>query len=110
MAPPDEARPDRDHEREPGDAPLLDVDPLAIELGERFRAAGFELAIVGGSVRDVLIGRPPTHELDFATDAKPDQTLRVIQGWAGRRYLQGVRFGTVGATKDGTRIDRKSVV
>ena len=105
MAPPDEARPDRDHEREPGDAPLLDVDPLAIELGERFRAAGFELAIVGGSVRDVLIGRPPTHELDFATDAKPDQTLRVIQGWAGRRYLQGVRFGTVGSTKDGTRIE-----
>jgi poly(A) polymerase len=105
MAPPDEARPDALHQGDARDALLLDVDPLAIELGERFRAAGFQLAIVGGSVRDHLMGRPPRGEFDFATDAHPEQTLRVIQGWAERRFLQGVRFGTVGATKEGKQFE-----
>ena len=92
-----------------GDAPgpagaLLDVHPLAIELGERFRAAGHRLYLVGGAVRDTVLQRPHD-ELDFATDARPEQTLAVIQGWAERRYLQGIRFGTVGAWKDGHALE-----
>jgi poly(A) polymerase len=94
MAPPDRAGPA---------AALIDVPPLTIELGERFRAAGFQLFLVGGWVRDMLLQRPEEHrfDFDFATDAKPEETLSVLRGWADRRYLEGVRFGTVGAKKDG---------
>src|SRR5439155_14410337 len=77
----------------------LDVDPQAKELGERFRDAGFQLYLVGGAVRARFLGGTGP-ELDFATDAKPDETIRVLRGWADRHYLQGVRFGTVGARKD----------
>ncbi len=87
----------------PQGAALL-VDPLAVELGERFRTGGFQLFLVGGTVRDVLLGRQQV-DFDFATDAKPEVTLRLIQGWAERRYVQGIRFGTVGGTKDGHRIE-----
>jgi len=91
MPPPDESL----------SGPLLQVDPLAVELGERFRTHGFQLYLVGGSVRDQLLQRSsPVPDLDFATDARPDETIRVLQGWATHRYLQGVRFGTVGARKD----------
>jgi poly(A) polymerase len=79
--------------------PLLEVDPLALELGERFVAAGLQLYLVGGAVRDLLLQRPPTGELDFATDARPEDTLRVLQGWAEAKYLQGIAFGTVGARR-----------
>jgi poly(A) polymerase len=83
---------------------LLDVDPLAVELGERFRTAGFELCLVGGSVRDLILQRP-REDLDFATDAKPEQTIRLIHGLAERRYLQGIRYGTVGARVRGHDIE-----
>jgi len=78
----------------------IDVDPLARELGERFAAAGFELYLVGGVVRDAVLGRA-SPDLDFATSAKPHETTRLLQGWADNRYHVGVRFGTVGARKDG---------
>jgi poly(A) polymerase len=91
--------PGREHD--PSTGPLLDVDPLAVELGERFTAAGFRLYLVGGSVRNLVLGKPsPADDLDFATDARPEDTVRVLQGWADYRYLQGMRFGTVGARKD----------
>jgi poly(A) polymerase len=94
----------------PPDAPgtvgaKLDVDPITVELGERFRDAGFQLHLVGGAVRDLLLGRSVGEEFDFATDARPEQTLAVLRGWAERRYLQGIRFGTVGAWKRGIRLE-----
>ena len=79
---------------------MLDVDPLAKELGERFNAAGFELYLVGGVVRDAMLGRT-SPDMDLATSAKPHETTRVLQGWADNRYHVGVRFGTVGARKGG---------
>jgi poly(A) polymerase len=82
----------------------LEVPPLARDLGERFAAAGHELYLVGGSVRDMFLGRAAP-DLDFATSAHPTETTRVLRGWADRRYLVGVRFGTVGALKDGRRIE-----
>jgi poly(A) polymerase len=78
----------------------LDIDPVAKELGERFAAAGFELYLVGGAVRDAMLGRS-SPDLDLATSARPHETTRVLQGWADNRYHVGVRFGTVGARKDG---------
>jgi poly(A) polymerase len=90
--------------RSPGTEPpsrsIVDVDALTRELGERFRAAGHELHLVGGAVRDRFL-RPEVEpvELDLATDATPQQTVTVLQGWADSRYVQGARFGTVGARK-----------
>ncbi len=77
---------------------MIDVDPVARELGERFNAAGFELYLVGGVVRDAMLGRS-SPDMDLATSAKPHETTKVLQGWADNRYHVGVRFGTVGARK-----------
>jgi poly(A) polymerase len=96
MAPPDAPG--------PGGA-TLDVDPLAVELGERFRTAGYQLHLVGGAVREMLMGHAPRGEFDFATDAKPEETVRILQGWAEWRKLVGIRFGTVGASKDGRELE-----
>jgi poly(A) polymerase len=99
-----QAMPGRDRDSSAG--ALLDVDPLAIELGDRFRSAGFHLYLVGGGVRDIILGRgDPDSDLDFATDARPEETIRILQGWADHRYLQGVRFGTVGARRGDRRIE-----
>jgi poly(A) polymerase len=78
----------------------LEIDPVAKELGDRFQAAGHELYLVGGAVRDLVMGRDAP-DTDFATDATPAETSRLLQGWADARYLVGVRFGTVGARRHG---------
>ncbi len=83
---------------------VLDVPTLAKELGERFVEAGYELYLVGGSVRDIVRGKP-FPDWDFCTSAHPTETTRVLRGWADRQYLIGVAFGTVGALKDGHRIE-----
>lgn len=85
-------------------ASLADVHPLARELGERFRAAGHELYLVGGSVRDALLHRDHL-DLDFATDAHPQETVKTLRGWTRRQYLQGVRFGTVGTVKNNVHVE-----
>jgi poly(A) polymerase len=79
--------------------PLLDdTAPLA----ERFAAAGHRLYLVGGSVRDAILGRSlEGRDLDFTTDARPDDIEAVLRGWADSIWDQGRRFGTIGARKDG---------
>ncbi|MDQ3887285.1 MAG: CCA tRNA nucleotidyltransferase [Actinomycetota bacterium] len=85
---------------------LLSIAPLADELADRFAAAGHQLYLVGGSVRDVLLGRRPNGEhaadLDFTTDARPEQTQAILAGWADAVWDTGIAFGTVGAAKGGT--------
>jgi poly(A) polymerase len=84
----------------------LEIDPLAKELGDRFQASGHELYLVGGVVRDLVIGRlTPVTNFDFATDALPAETSRLLRGWAEAQYLVGVRFGTVGARRHGTLLE-----
>ena len=89
---------------EPEPAATLDVPAVAKELGERFTSAGHELYLVGGSVRDMVLGRVAP-DLDLTTNAHPTQTTQLLRGWAERQYLVGVRFGTVGAQKDGQRLE-----
>jgi poly(A) polymerase len=91
----------------PSEAPgaTLPVDPLAVELGERFRTAGYQLYLVGGAVRELLMGHASRGEFDFATDARPEETVRILQGWAEWRKLVGIRFGTVGAGRDGRQFE-----
>jgi poly(A) polymerase len=72
--------------------------PVADELGLRFAAAGHELALVGGPVRDALLRRP-NHDLDFTTDAHPQRILELIEGWADAVWTIGIEFGTVGLRK-----------
>lgn len=76
------------------------LDPL----GERFAAAGYELALVGGSVRDALLGRAMP-DLDFTTDARPEAIEELIVGWADAHWDIGRRFGTIGMLKDGLQIE-----
>jgi len=85
-------------------AELLRVSPVADELGRRFASAGHELHLVGGSVRDALLGRLGD-DLDFCTDAHPDQTLRIVRGWAEAIWETGREFGTIGVQRDGLRLE-----
>ncbi|SNS97576.1 poly(A) polymerase [Micrococcales bacterium KH10] len=72
--------------------------PVAVELGEVFAAEGFELALVGGPVRDALLARDVT-DLDFATSASPDDTERLLAAWGDAHWDIGKEFGTIGAMR-----------
>ena len=78
---------------------LDDVRPLA----ERFVGAGHGVYLVGGIVRDLVLGRVrPGADLDLTTDALPDQTMALLSGWADAVWTQGRAFGTIGARKGDT--------
>ena len=72
--------------------------PEVAEIGRLFVRHGYELALVGGPVRDVLLGQQPG-DLDLTTDATPDQVLTIASGWADRTWEVGIAFGTVGLRK-----------
>ncbi|QEU86680.1 CCA tRNA nucleotidyltransferase [Streptomyces viridosporus T7A] len=78
---------------------LLRVAPVADDLARRFQEAGFSLALVGGSVRDALLGRLG-NDLDFTTDARPQDVLKIVRPWADAVWEVGIAFGTVGAQKE----------
>lgn len=73
-------------------------------LGEAFVAAGHELAIVGGPVRDALLGREG-NDLDFATDARPDDILAIVTPLSTARWDIGRAFGTIGALIAGAQVE-----
>ena len=78
---------------------LRDRAPQAFELAAQFKAAGFRLALVGGPVRDSLLGRLG-NDLDFTTNARPDDTKKILKKWATDVWDVGIKFGTIGAKKD----------
>ncbi|MDQ1465135.1 MAG: poly(A) polymerase [Actinomycetota bacterium] len=80
------------------------ASPVVDELGELFAHAGHELALVGGSVRDALLGRLG-NDLDFATSARPDEVLRITKGWRDSQWETGIAFGTVGLLKYGLHLE-----
>ena len=79
--------------------------PVLRELGSAFDAAGHELFLVGGSVRDAVLGRLNSPDLDFTTDARPDQVQQAVRGWADAIWDTGIEYGTVGVGKDGYRLE-----
>ena len=81
-----------------------ELPKVAVELGQIFAAAGFELALVGGWVRDAILRRNGA-DLDFTTNARPDEIMTLIEPWADTTWDVGVRFGTVGAVRHGERVE-----
>jgi len=77
--------------------PILDqVSPVA----ERFEADGHRLYLVGGIVRDLVLGRPTDKsDLDLTTDARPEEVKAILAPWADSVWNQGEAFGTIGARK-----------
>jgi len=84
-------------------APILDeVRPLA----DRFGASGHRLYLVGGIVRDLMVGDDLVEpDLDFTTDATPAETRELVAGWADSVWTQGERFGTIGCSRDGRDLE-----
>jgi poly(A) polymerase len=78
---------------------LAGISPLVAELGALFAAAGYELALVGGPVRDVFLGRQ-SQDLDLTTDARPERIQEITSSWADQSWTIGIDFGTVGLRKD----------
>ncbi len=81
------------------------------DLSDRFRAAGHTLYLVGGSVRDAIVADPVPgaadvdRDLDFTTDARPDQIEALLRGWADAVWTQGKRFGTIACIRAGQRYE-----
>ena len=88
---------------------LVDLTPVLGLVGERFTAAGHEVHLVGGSVRDALLaagsGVGRIGDLDLTTSATPEQTLAVLDGLASSTWNTGIAFGTVGAEVRGERLE-----
>ncbi|MFI9847219.1 CCA tRNA nucleotidyltransferase [Nonomuraea sp. NPDC051941] len=80
------------------------IAPVADELGRLFAAQGHELALVGGPVRDLLLGRIG-NDLDLTTDARPERVLELVRDWADSVWTIGIDFGTVGLRKGGWLIE-----
>ena len=76
-------------------AVLQEITPLA----ERFAAAGHRLYLVGGPVRDLLLGEVVHDDLDFTTDARPPAIKAALDGWVDALWTQGEKFGTIGAKR-----------
>ena len=85
-------------------ASLIKRAPLASSLAQSFAAQGFRLALVGGPVRDALLGRLG-NDLDFTTDARPDVTKKILQGWAENVWDTGIEFGTVAGKRGDTTVE-----
>jgi poly(A) polymerase len=85
-------------------ADLIDVPEDALRLGRLFADAGHELHLVGGTVRDALMRRP-SEDLDFATDARPEQVLEIVKPLSSSVWTTGIEFGTVGVQVRGSRCE-----
>ncbi|HEX4728520.1 MAG TPA: CCA tRNA nucleotidyltransferase [Jatrophihabitans sp.] len=75
---------------------LVPIPATAARLADRFAEAGHQLYLVGGPVRDALMGRP-VNDLDFTTDATPDQVQGLLVGLASTVWTTGIQYGTIGA-------------
>ncbi len=82
----------------------LAENPVVRILADAFAGAGFDLAVVGGPVRDALLGRV-THDLDFTTNARPDDILRLVKPLATAHWDIGREFGTIGARVHGEQVE-----
>ncbi|WP_104105108.1 CCA tRNA nucleotidyltransferase [Nocardioides sp. 616] len=85
-------------------AELDRIGAVIDELGSRFADAGHQLHLVGGPVRDAMLGRLQ-NDLDLTTDARPEQTEKLLKGWADAMWDMGRDFGTIGCRKGPWQIE-----
>jgi len=85
-------------------ASLIERAPLASSLAQSFAEQGFRLALVGGPVRDALLGRLG-NDLDFTTNAKPDETKKILKTWADNIWETGIEYGTVAGKRGDTTVE-----
>ena len=85
-------------------ATLRERAPQAFDLAAQFKAAGFRLALVGGPVRDSLLGRLG-NDLDFTTDARPHESKKILNAWADNTWDTGILFGTVAAKRGDVTVE-----
>lgn len=90
--------------REQGATSLVGVVPLLGQLPQIFAKAGYELALVGGPVRDALRGQHSS-DLDLTTNARPEQITALLSGWADAIWDVGAAFGTIGARKGDNKFE-----
>lgn len=83
---------------------LIEKAPMASSLADAFKGAGFRLALVGGPVRDAILGKLG-NDLDFTTNAHPNQTKKILQSWAESVWETGIVFGTVAGKRGETTVE-----
>jgi poly(A) polymerase len=83
---------------------LVERAPLASSLAAAFKEKGYRLALVGGPVRDAILGRLG-NDLDFTTDAHPLETKKILKAWAESVWDTGIAFGTVAGKRGDTTVE-----
>jgi poly(A) polymerase len=81
------------------------VQDLSLRVARAYAERGREVYLVGGVVRDLLLGAPAGNDLDFATSATPDESKAALRQAGGKVYTLGERFGTIGAVFGPTRVE-----